>query len=601
MAAENDIPLKITVDAAGAGQTLGEVRQSVKDLTAELNNSKEGTKRFNDALIKLGAAKATLGDLRQNIKALDPEKTAQAFVGLGQSMASGFQLATGAAALFGHSGEDVQKAMLKVQAATALASGLQGIAGMGKAIQTATLAMKAFALANPFTAILVVIIAIGAALIAFKDELFGISGAYDNNIKKAKELVVAADKELAAIEGTVNQRKLQGETEREILNLKILALDNSIATRQNDILMAAERLAAQIESDKKNKEILAGIITFLFMPLSLIVKTIDLIGSALGKQFGLYEKFTGGIASLIFDPDKTKEEGDKVSVETAAQIKKLEEQRAGLQLSIKGIDEKAGKEKAAAKQKIDEAAQKIKEAFEKDNAERSLALDIAAAAAKDAFEKDNAERSIAWDVKVLKDKEKLVEDEIALAKKVADTKKQLGRDAFNAAKSLSDTLFANALISAKGNAAKERQIKKQMFNLDKAVTASQIGINIALGISSEFKKGVFVGGPLAIINAAIQGIQLAAVLAKKFPEGEAVADSGGGVPNLGGGGGGGGGGGAGTPAAPTFQPTATGTQTTAAGEFTGFNNQQPLRAYVVETEISSNQQRVNQLQQRASF
>ena len=46
-------------------------------------------------------------------------------------LASGFQAAQGAAALFGSENEDLQKTLLKVQSAMAFTEGIKGIAGLG--------------------------------------------------------------------------------------------------------------------------------------------------------------------------------------------------------------------------------------------------------------------------------------------------------------------------------------------------------------------------------------------------------------------------------------------------------------------------------------
>jgi choline dehydrogenase-like flavoprotein len=65
-----------------------------------------------------------------------------AAVGATQALASGFEVAQGAAALFGGESEDLQKSLLKVQAAIAVANGVQQIASLvteQSAVKTAVL------------------------------------------------------------------------------------------------------------------------------------------------------------------------------------------------------------------------------------------------------------------------------------------------------------------------------------------------------------------------------------------------------------------------------------------------------------------------------
>ena len=97
----------------------------------------------------------------------------------------------------------------------------------------------------------------------------------------------------------------------------------------------------------------------------MILKTVDAVGSALGKDFGLEEKVFKGLSSFIFDPKKTQAEGDKVVAEQRKALEKLKSDKDGLQLSINNIDKQANTEAAAkrkeANDKANDDAQKAKE------------------------------------------------------------------------------------------------------------------------------------------------------------------------------------------------------------------------------------------------
>ena len=73
----------------------------------------------------------TIADTSQRIKNVGSDtRNIEAFTQAVQGVAAGFQLAQGAAGLFGQENEDVQKAILKVQSAMAIANGVQQIANL---------------------------------------------------------------------------------------------------------------------------------------------------------------------------------------------------------------------------------------------------------------------------------------------------------------------------------------------------------------------------------------------------------------------------------------------------------------------------------------
>src|SRR3990167_1169032 len=163
-----ELVFKTVIDAANSAQTLGEVKQSIKDINAELNKVPVGSKAFGDLTIALGKSNATVVDLRNQMKALDPEKRFRAVAQIGSSIASWFAAAQGAVALFGGQSEDLTRVLVRVQAAMALTQGLQGLVGLSKALTTARLAMIAFA--GPLAPIIAVIAALGVAVVVLAEK-----------------------------------------------------------------------------------------------------------------------------------------------------------------------------------------------------------------------------------------------------------------------------------------------------------------------------------------------------------------------------------------------------------------------------------------------
>jgi hypothetical protein len=109
----------------------------LRGLKAELSNleiaGQDGTAAFNDLLIAAAKLEDQIGDTRAKVKILASDTFKfDAAVGATQALASGFEVAQGAAALFGSDSEDLQKAIAKVTAATAVANGVQQLASVIK-------------------------------------------------------------------------------------------------------------------------------------------------------------------------------------------------------------------------------------------------------------------------------------------------------------------------------------------------------------------------------------------------------------------------------------------------------------------------------------
>jgi hypothetical protein len=135
-------------------KAIDNVGKSGKSLTGQLRGLKQelaqleiagqdGTKAFNDLLITAAKLEDQIGDTRARVKILASDTFKfDAAVGATQALASGFELAQGAAALFGEENEDLQKALVKITAATAVANSVQQISALIKeesAIKTAVL------------------------------------------------------------------------------------------------------------------------------------------------------------------------------------------------------------------------------------------------------------------------------------------------------------------------------------------------------------------------------------------------------------------------------------------------------------------------------
>ena len=139
------------IDNVGkSGKSLtGQLRGLKGELAALEIAGQDGTEAFNKLLISAAKLEDQIGDTRARVKILASDTFKfDAAVGATQALASGFELAQGAAALFGEENEDLQKALVKITAATAVANSVQQLSALIKeenAVKTAVLTARTFA------------------------------------------------------------------------------------------------------------------------------------------------------------------------------------------------------------------------------------------------------------------------------------------------------------------------------------------------------------------------------------------------------------------------------------------------------------------------
>jgi hypothetical protein len=219
---------------------------------AAAREAREAAIQFGETSDRFIVAAQTAGELKdrldltnQTIKAFSNDAPVlTATVGVIQGMAGAFSAAQGAAALFGSDSKALEETMVKLQGALALTTGLQGMKGLGDSLQTlgTTLSAKVipqftglFSLiaANPITATVIAITALGAAYIALSD-----------STDHARQSQASYDFELASASATVADR-VRLVTEQNV------KLQNVLKAKQsgvNESAIEAEILKSQIDS-----------------------------------------------------------------------------------------------------------------------------------------------------------------------------------------------------------------------------------------------------------------------------------------------------------------------------------------------------------------
>jgi chemotaxis protein histidine kinase CheA len=106
------------------------MKAEIRELTVAAQQAVMQFGEFSPEAVKaeqaLAGARDRMDDFNDRVKAVNPDKFAQLNTVV-SGVARGFQAAQGAMALFGNESEDLQKTMVKLQGAMALAEGLEGL------------------------------------------------------------------------------------------------------------------------------------------------------------------------------------------------------------------------------------------------------------------------------------------------------------------------------------------------------------------------------------------------------------------------------------------------------------------------------------------
>ena len=554
-----------------SGKTLtGQLRGLKQELAALESAGQEGTAAFNKLLISAARLEDQIGDTRDRVRILASDTFKfDAAVGATQALASGFEVAQGAAALFGGESEDLQKSLLKVQAAIAVANGVQQIASLvteqsavktavltaaqtaySLAVGTSTGALKVFRLALAATGVGALVIGLVALYENFdKVKQFALNAipgleSFANGVGK----VVDSAKKLIGIEDPKKTedkvaKLIQAETRRVEAQEAAITRRINLLKAENKDTAALEIQREQLLLDFANKKVAA-------------VKQASAAAAAAGIDTG----------KVLFDLSQ-----EILDRENAIQVLRIQNARTTT-AEIETLETKAFKGTVSRKEeelKLNtDVSTANREQIQKDNAERIAVLEL---------EKSINGESLQNTIDTIKAKAKAESDALGVTQAdslkrqkinadaekaiTAATKTETDKridlavqyasavvDAFAAINELSKVNSENriaeieATSSAELNAINastelERDKARQRLALekrtqqgianektkqarqDKALSLFEVAINTA---SSIVKTGAQLGYPAAIpfqiLAGAIGAIQLAAIAAKPLPK-----------------------------------------------------------------------------------
>ncbi len=235
----------LKLDIQAPAQSIKDLKAEIKNVNSEMLRVKEGSSAYQDLARRAGEAKERIKDLKDATNLFTRGGTVAEIANVGQTIAGGFAAAQGAMALFGGATEDVQKQLLKIQAGIAIVEGIKGaIAGWESVQRLLNVAMAA----NPIGLFIAAATALGAVITGLVTSMNSAIGKasehYDAMVmqqKASEELLKAFDRE---------ERKLRalGVAEDEIIEKRKqatkAALEQALQTAQ-----AAKNLADETAKD----------------------------------------------------------------------------------------------------------------------------------------------------------------------------------------------------------------------------------------------------------------------------------------------------------------------------------------------------------------
>ena len=574
---ENLEPAKITEFGVKSVQTFKSIKAEIRTATEQAilmgrkfgENSVEATV----AAKKVAELKDTVGDFNQKVKALNPDKFAQ-FSTLTNGVVRGFQAAQGAAVLFGATGKDLEKTLVKLQGVMAFADGIQGVLDSSKAFGGFANTIKG-AVVKSLTTLKGALIATGIGALSV------LLGYVISNFKEIKEVV------LKAIPGLETLGKWVGVLVNNFTDF--VGITSKAGRELDDLITKNEK------SIKKQKDWLD--------------RNSDMYDEHTNKKFQIDLDYKEKYAKLLEDAKGNENKINQKELDeiVAQRNRKLIEADKGRSLEAqKAKEDIAAKNKTAAEIAEKTRQDKLKEMLEMDKELSDMSkkkgeqgikdADIIIGAKKaenDAFKLNDEERT-KNEIDAKAALSKVNQDYIAKTAEENRAAKEAERD-FLIGNTLSLLSSLQSLNETFAGQSEEQQ--KKAFGRNKALAIAETLITTFQSAWKAYSSQIIPGDPTSIIRAQIAaGISTVAGLAQVAKIAKTQ------FKGSGGGGGGGAATGGNSPVG-SFQTAATGFSTTRGANSqtaqTRTPQQPPIKVIVLQKDIKDAMTNANSIQQKA--
>jgi len=621
-------------EATNLDATFEEIYGDIKPLTAQMGEledrlyelakaGKQNTQEYKDLLKEVGKYKRIQQETDKVVDAAAQTMSSKLSGSL-NAAAGGFSLVQGSMALFGAESGQVEEAILKVQAAMAISQGVETIREGSKSFSALSNSVKSYTIiqkisaaaqyvwnaamsANPIGLLVVAIAALIAGGVALVNYFKSSSEASAKNTASIKSNKTALESQSKAADSA--SKSLQTNSEYQLAMAKASG-DSTAAIRKLELKLIDEKIAFANSSREiakntyhKNLNALASLKAAdadeeqIKLQEEITRKSLEEFGKqtknlndANAEKGNIIRRQNVEIRQEITNhnkeiSDKNNSAADKAKEDAISKAKELEEEKQAL---IGKQGERARDEYEASEKLIKDARKANEDALktenqikvEKENADfEAKKLDLLNKGLSiEEIEKEHKRKLAQLDTEYFASEADKGIKSTADAKANADAKKKIAelekKDKLDAVDATASSLSAISELLGKETAAgKAAAVAAATIN---TFSSAQKAYDSTVGIP-------YVGPILAPINAGIAiaaGIKnVKSILAVKTPGG-----GGGSAPSMSGGGGGA----ATAPAAPSFNVVGA-SSTNQLAQTIGNQQQQPIKAFVVANDVTTQQ------------
>ncbi len=387
------------------------LKLQLRELTQALQNMDESDPRFQQMAQDAGELRDRISDTQAVVKATAGtamENFAGATAKAGEIGIAAFQGVQSSMMLLGVENENILEGMAKLQALAGLGDALKTLGGLGDALTeiragfaaaitkslqfttaqntqnvavaagggafskmgtAAKVALNSIKTGLVATGIGALVVALGM-VVAYWDDIKEAVGGVSEEQKKYNEQL---DKDLEAqqfkgkmLNAQENTLKLQGKSEKEIVQYKIDQINGEIEIAKKKLKTAEMSAKLEYEAAVRNKEYAETYFRIIFegilftirataAPIDALLETANAVGEALGVgklttsniNKEITKLTTAGadfFAGLLFDPAETKKNSDKLINDNKLLVAQLEGERDGYLMQLKQGDKNAGKD-----------------------------------------------------------------------------------------------------------------------------------------------------------------------------------------------------------------------------------------------------------------
>ena len=409
MAETKTVNLEVNSNLAKTEQAVTSLKSELRKAQAEVANLSDKfgatSKEAIEAAKRAAELKDRIGDAKDLTDSFNPDSKFKALAGAANIAAGALSGFEGAMALVGVQSEEAQQAILKVQGALALSQGieqLQTIPDTFKNIKAVALdALKGIKTGIAATGIGLLVIALGTVYAYWddiKEAVSGVTKEQKNQQEALSKNIELQKQKLDSLNSQDNVLKLQGKSEKEILNSKAKQYEATIKLVELQLESDAKIQEQREKNEERNANILKNIITgsltlssmglrLLAAPIDLLIATAnkvsktlglgEIIGTNLNEKITEINKQVSEFAtSFIFNPEKVKQEGIKTATETKNYLDKLKNDKAGFLLQINDIDKKAADDAKLTEEEKQEKLKKLNDDYNKKLSEEQTEFDL---------------------------------------------------------------------------------------------------------------------------------------------------------------------------------------------------------------------------------